>query len=433
MSIRSIAAATVAVLALAIPAHAQTVLWERPASDPNVLQTPASFMTKELRVGRGDIGINMKPSAYSAFGSLWSSWATVVGYNVGAAPSATNAMQYLTATSGVGGAAMLMNTSGIQFHTATPRSNPIVGDPFSSEKMVLSPTGRLGIAVSVPRALLTIYDAAADVSSTQIEIESRARGWGAGISFTSATETGARLEMAKITADGELGWGADLPSQRAGLRFFTTSNGTSAERVRIDGFGNVGIGVFGNAELDQKLEVNGNARFSGNVGIGSTGATEALDVTGNVRVTGNIIVMGNINAKYQDIAEWVSSDSRMDAGTVVIISPDDRNEVMPSSRPYDTSVAGVVSDQPGLLLGENDGSMSKIATTGRVKVCVDARHGAIRPGDLLVTSDLGGCAMRSTPIELGGRAMHQPGTLIGKALEPLDRGVGQVLVLLSLQ
>jgi hypothetical protein len=29
--------------------------------------------------------------------------------------------------------------------------------------------------------------------------------------------------------------------------------------------------------------------------------------------------------------------------------------------------------------------------------------------------------------------MHRPGTIIGKALEPLDNGVGEILVLLSLQ
>jgi hypothetical protein len=30
-------------------------------------------------------------------------------------------------------------------------------------------------------------------------------------------------------------------------------------------------------------------------------------------------------------------------------------------------------------------------------------------------------------------AIHRPGTIIGKALEPLEGGVGEILVLLSLQ
>jgi hypothetical protein len=41
--------------------------------------------------------------------------------------------------------------------------------------------------------------------------------------------------------------------------------------------------------------------------------------------------------------------------------------------------------------------------------------------------------MKSEPVKVGGRLMHMPGTLIGKALEPLAKGRGEILVLLSLQ
>ena len=41
--------------------------------------------------------------------------------------------------------------------------------------------------------------------------------------------------------------------------------------------------------------------------------------------------------------------------------------------------------------------------------------------------------MRSEPVDVAGVKMHRPGTLIGKALEPLEKGVGEILVLLSLQ
>ncbi len=42
-------------------------------------------------------------------------------------------------------------------------------------------------------------------------------------------------------------------------------------------------------------------------------------------------------------------------------------------------------------------------------------------------------AMKSEPINIGGVQLHRPGTLIGKALEPLEKGSGRILVLLSLQ
>jgi hypothetical protein len=152
-----------------------------------------------------------------------------------------------------------------------------------------------------------------------------------------------------------------------------------------------------------------------------------------INPSGDITIAGNINAKYQDVAEWVPASEPMSVGTVVVLNPQRSNEVMPSSAPYDTSVAGVVSDRPGLLLGEGADSKAKIATTGRVRVRVDASRGAIHIGDLLVSSDKPGVAMRSEPVDVAGVKMHRPGTLIGKALEPLERGEGEILVLLSLQ
>lgn len=171
---------------------------------------------------------------------------------------------------------------------------------------------------------------------------------------------------------------------------------------------------------------------NGNVGIGTLVPSEKLVVAGNAFVSGTL-TGGNIQAKYQDVAEWVPSDRDLEPGTVVVLNPDRNNEVTLSRKAYDTRVAGVVSEQPGVLLGEASPSKEMIATTGRVKIRVDATKAAIRPGDLLVTSDEPGVAMRSEPLEFAGTEIHRPGTIIGKALEPLDGGTGEILVLLSLQ
>jgi len=42
-------------------------------------------------------------------------------------------------------------------------------------------------------------------------------------------------------------------------------------------------------------------------------------------------------------------------------------------------------------------------------------------------------ALANKPFLIGGSQTHSPGTLIGKALEPLEKGSGKILVLLSLQ
>lgn len=180
----------------------------------------------------------------------------------------------------------------------------------------------------------------------------------------------------------------------------------------------------------------GNAWFAQPVGIGTPlGSTpdSTLHVVGTAHFTGSVTVDGNIAAKYQDVAEWVPTGEAVDAGTVVVVDPAAENTVVASRQAYETSVAGVVSAKPGLVLGEAGESKVKVATTGRVKVHVDATRGAIKPGDLLVTSDEPGVAMKSEPVELGGVKIHRPGTIVGKALEPLSSGKADILVLLSLQ
>jgi hypothetical protein len=148
---------------------------------------------------------------------------------------------------------------------------------------------------------------------------------------------------------------------------------------------------------------------------------------------GDLSVSGNISAKYQDVAEWVPSSEQVAAGTVVVLDTTKSNQVTSSTEAYDTRVAGVVSERPGLALGEGGAGKVLVATTGRVLVKVDASQGPIHIGDLLVTSDVPGVAMKSEPVKVGSRMMHLPGTLIGKALEPLEKGSGKILVLLSLQ
>jgi hypothetical protein len=198
------------------------------------------------------------------------------------------------------------------------------------------------------------------------------------------------------------------PGARAGGLIFSTQSVaslTASEKMRIDSAGNVGIGI---SSPTAKLHVAGDATFTGTV----TGA--------------------NIQANYQDIAEWVPSSRNLASGTVVVLDPERPNAVIPSSVPYDTRVAGVVSDSPGVLLGVAGEGKIKVATTGRVRIHVRSDR-AVRIGDLLVSSGEEGVAMVSEPLDLGGVKIHRPGTLIGKALEPMQPGTGEILVLLSLQ
>jgi len=211
--------------------------------------------------------------------------------------------------------------------------------------------------------------------------------------------------------------------------------------MRIFGGANLTVETSAGGDIlmapgSSNLRVTGNVIASNSATIGSAGGDPLitrLAVNGSLSVTGNITGAKVLGAVYQDVAEWVPATSDLTPGTVVVLNREETNVVTPSSHQYDTSVAGVVSAAPGIILGVPGDRKEQIATTGRVKVRVDARVRPVRVGDLLVTSDLPGTAMRSEPMEINGRQFHQPGTIIGKAIEPLEGTVGEILVLLSMQ
>jgi hypothetical protein len=181
-----------------------------------------------------------------------------------------------------------------------------------------------------------------------------------------------------------------------------------------------------------RMRLTGDGRVS--IGEPADNTAYMLNVNGAINASGAITGATVINATFQDVAEWVpASPDALEPGTVVVLNPENGSRVIPSAEAYDTTVAGVVSAHPGIVLGKPGDGKAQVATTGRVKVKVDANKSAIRVGDLLVTSDVAGTAMRSEPMVVNGRRFHQPGTIIGKALEPLASGTGEVLVLLSLQ
>jgi hypothetical protein len=168
------------------------------------------------------------------------------------------------------------------------------------------------------------------------------------------------------------------------------------------------------------------------IGTGRNAPAATLDVNGGIHASGTITA-NNVVANYQDVAEWVPARVHLAPGTVVVLDPSHDNQVMPSARSYDTTVAGVVSARPGVILGVEGADKEQIATTGRVKVKVDATRAPISIGDLLVTGERPGTAMKSEPLQVAGARIHRPGTVIGKALQALPNGEGEILVLLSLQ
>ena len=153
--------------------------------------------------------------------------------------------------------------------------------------------------------------------------------------------------------------------------------------------------------------------------------THSLMVSGTAHITGDIIVGGDVITNA-DVAEHYLAVGTLTPGDVVVLDPTTLLGVRRADQPYDTSVAGVISTDPAIVLpGPANGV--PLALVGRVPVKADAGYGAIRVGDLLTTSATPGHAMRCAD------RLQCVGAIVGKALEPLDGGTGVILALVTLQ
>lgn len=118
-------------------------------------------------------------------------------------------------------------------------------------------------------------------------------------------------------------------------------------------------------------------------------------------------------------------------GMVMIMTPDG---LRPCFEAHDKRAVGVVvtgknASNSDVLSGKEPPEKTplSIALVGKVSCQVDAQYGSIEIGDLLTTSPTPGHAMKVTD---PAKAF---GTVIGKALEPLQEGKGLISMLVTLQ
>jgi hypothetical protein len=154
---------------------------------------------------------------------------------------------------------------------------------------------------------------------------------------------------------------------------------------------------------------------------------KGLFVTGEASVC-SITVRGGC-----DLAEPFPMPKELEKGSVVVIDEEHPGRLKLSTQACDPRVAGIISGANGVNTGialMQEGTFDQgqnVALSGRVYVKADASHGAIKPGDLLTTSDTPGHAMRVT------HHASAQGAILGKAMTPLSAGKGMVLVLVTLQ
>ncbi len=178
---------------------------------------------------------------------------------------------------------------------------------------------------------------------------------------------------------------------------------------------------------------------------------------------GNVYARGSFRPAAMDLAEYFPVSESVEPGDLLVIDAEGEGELKRSAAAADSAVVGIVSSVPGVLLGhgfdrilEADDELAAryelarrtgdtetaevtwqalierfeqthaaVAMTGTVPLKVDAAYGAIRPGDMLVSSPNPGHAMRAHD--------PRPGTIIGKALGSLESGTGLIRVVVTLR
>ena len=175
------------------------------------------------------------------------------------------------------------------------------------------------------------------------------------------------------------------------------------------------------------------------------------DVEFKVNGNGNVYADGTFSPGGADMAEMIAVSpgaGTAEPGDVMVIDPGSSRATQKSSEPRSSLVAGIYSTRPGFVGSERDwdklargveeeqGTYTMqemaaqfnevpLAVVGIVPCKVSAENGSIRPGDLLVTSGTPGHAMRDD--------RPSAGTILGKALEPMESGTGLIRVLVTLQ
>ena len=172
------------------------------------------------------------------------------------------------------------------------------------------------------------------------------------------------------------------------------------------------IQTIANKTLNEPVIINGILNGNSN-GVGNIGNATTYFNTAFVKAT---------SAQYADVAERYLADAEYPVGTVLVIGGD--QEVTQSTQACQSSIAGTVSENPGVLMnrGLEGEFVAPVALIGRVPCRI---KGHIAKGDLLCSSDTPGVAMALPVVQ------YTPGVVLGKALEnhqSTEEGIIEIMV-----
>jgi hypothetical protein len=294
--------------------------------------------------------------------------------------------------------------------------------PSTYNGIVINTAGNVGIGVLDPGSTSTKLHVA-DLSDSVTQVLESGGGQNAW----------SQLRFRNAAGEWAIGTSRDFNLNQ----FYISRVGGSAVQFSVETNGD----AFANGNITcTKLSLRPDPAAPGNVTVQSNNAGAVNFVPYNTALNRamNLFVwdatVRTITINGADLAEpFPMKEEAIEKGTVVVIDEEHPGRLKRSTQAYDARVAGIVSGANGVRAGiilRQEGVLDQgenVALSGRVYVKADAGYGAIRPGDMLTTSETAGHAMKASDRE------RASGAVLGKAMSGLEEGQGEVLVLVTLQ
>ena len=279
---------------------------------------------------------------------------------------------------------------------------------------------------------------------------------GHGVSGYSSNDIGVRGATGGSTgAYGVYGTGGDgtyavygyKSGAGAGLGVYgdNDGNGAGVSGNSVDGAGTWGYsaayhgvhGATGAADNDYGLYTGDNLY---SLNFHSLGAAMQVVQNGDAVALepGDVVVIAGLgDAPADGLPRVIRVRKAGEAGSTAVLGVVSASYAKERLTAQGADPAGAGGPEGGIPLSEAravaPGDYLLVVVRGPCQVKASAAGGAIHVGDLLASAATAGRAARAGAVSVEGVAMTAPGTVFGKALEPLDAGEGLIHVYVTLQ